>query len=162
MSSEAFRELEELADLLIQRGWTIASAESCTGGLVASYLTELPGSSQWFKMGFITYSNASKAEILNVPSNLLTRYGPVSEQVALEMAKQTRLQARTDLAISTTGLAGPTGGLPTLPIGVVWFGIASCKYTEAYRVHFQGNRHSIRIQAAQQAIIFLLKWIQTC
>ncbi len=111
--------------MLLDQRKTIATAESCTGGLIAKSLTDLPGSSAYFKQAFVTYSNESKTALLGVPEALITEHGAVSEPVARAMAENCRTRSGTDIALSATGIAGPTGGTPAKPIGLVYVGIAS-------------------------------------
>jgi nicotinamide-nucleotide amidase len=151
-----------LAQLLLSRGWKLALAESCTGGLVCATLTELAGSSKWFERGYITYSNQAKTECLGVPEKLIQTYGAVSEPVAKAMAEGAQINAGVDLAISITGIAGPTGGTKDKPVGTVCFGwvmrnttgenIGSCE-TKL----FSGDRQSIRQQATEHALAGLLQ-----
>ena len=115
--------------MLIERRQTIATAESCTGGLIAKSLTDLPGSSAYFRQGFITYANESKTALLGVPESLITEHGAVSEPVARAMAENCRKQCKTDIALSATGIAGPAGGTPTKPVGLVYVGLATARET---------------------------------
>ena len=111
-----------LASLLLARGWKIALAESCTGGLVCAALTELSGSSEWFERGYITYSNQAKTECLGVPEALIQTHGAVSEPVAKAMAQGAQRNASVNVGVSITGIAGPTGGTAEKPVGTVCFG----------------------------------------
>ncbi|NQW67309.1 MAG: CinA family protein, partial [Burkholderiales bacterium] len=104
-----------LADALLQRGWMLASAESCTGGMIASACTDLAGSSQWFERGFVSYSNEAKQEMLGVPSAVLARHGAVSEEVAQAMVLGALKKSQAQVAVAVTGIAGPSGGGPTKP-----------------------------------------------
>jgi len=153
-----------LAHTLIERGWKIALAESCTGGLVGAALTDLAGSSAWFERGYITYSNAAKSECLAVPMEMIESFGAVSEQVAGAMAEGARRSANVNVAISITGIAGPTGGSPEKPVGTVCFGWAINKNIQSDMVdttvitkQFSGNRQSVREQARDYALSTLLK-----
>jgi len=110
-----------LALILIEHNWKIALAESCTGGLVSTTLTDLAGSSDWFERGYITYSNEAKSECLDVPIEIIEAFGAVSEQVAKAMADGARRKADVNVAISITGIAGPTGGSVEKPVGTVCF-----------------------------------------
>jgi len=141
-----------LAQILLSRNWTISLAESCTGGLVCTSLTELAGSSQWFERGYITYSNLAKTECLGVPNQLIETYGAVSEEVAKHMAEGARLNSGSDVAISITGIAGPSGGSAEKPVGMVCFGWSTENQAVSKTRHFQGDRHSIRQQATEFAI----------
>ena len=151
-----------LAQLLLTKGWKIALAESCTGGLVCATLTELPGSSEWFERGYITYSNQAKTECLGVPEELLQSYGAVSEPVAKAMAQGAQFNAGVDLGVSITGIAGPTGGSAEKPVGTVCFGWAIRNatgetITACQTKLFIGDRHSIRQQATEHALAGLLQ-----
>src|SRR3989344_68861 len=114
--------VEALASLLLARGQSLATAESCTGGLIAASCTELAGSSAWFERGFVTYSNEAKTELLGVPAQLIADHGAVSEEVARAMAAGALARSRADIAVAVTGVAGPTGGSPAKPAGTAWLG----------------------------------------
>jgi len=133
-----------LLDLCRARKLTIATAESCTGGLVAATLTEIPGSSDVFERGFVTYSDAAKAAMLGVPTLVLQRFGAVSRETAEAMAQGALAHSPADLAVSITGIAGPGGGLPSKPVGLVHFAVAArggrllhqeCKFGDIGRAH---------------------------
>ncbi len=131
------------------RGWLVACAESCTGGLVCRALTEIGGSSEWFERGFITYSNAAKADQLGVQALTLQAHGAVSEPVALEMAEGALARSRAQLALSITGIAGPGGASPGKPVGTVCFGWASIgEASRTETVRFAGDRAVVRGLAA--------------
>jgi nicotinamide-nucleotide amidase len=127
-----------------ENGLTLATAESCTGGLIAGAITEIPGSSAIFTHGFVTYSNGAKSELLGVPAGLIAAVGAVSEAVARRMAEGARLRAGADLAVSVTGIAGPDGGSAEKPVGTVWFGLAGPHGVAAYAKLFTGDRGEIR------------------
>ena len=155
-------ELDELtsavATAFSQRGWTLAVAESCTGGLLAASLTDLAGSSQWFERGYVTYSNAAKANCLQVSPMLIEAEGAVSEAVARAMVLGAQLSSGVTAAISITGIAGPGGGTAEKPVGTVCFGWAleradASNHITTTTVHFLGNRQSVR----QQAVLFALR-----
>ena len=151
-----------LAQLLLTKGWKLALAESCTGGLVCATLTELPGSSDWFERGYITYSNQAKTECLGVPEELLQTDGAVSESVAKAMAQGAQINAGVDLAVSITGIAGPSGGSKDKPVGTVCFGwairnTAGANVTICQTKLFIGDRQSIRQQATEHALAGLLQ-----
>jgi nicotinamide-nucleotide amidase len=151
-----------LAQLLLTKGWKLALAESCTGGLVCATLTELPGSSDWFERGYITYSNQAKTECLGVPEELLQTDGAVSESVAKAMAQGAQINAGVDLAVSITGIAGPSGGSEDKPVGTVCFGwairnAAGENVTTCQTKLFSGDRQSIRQQATEHALAGLLQ-----
>jgi len=146
-----------VADLLKTSRYTIATAESCTGGLLATLLTNVPGSSAYFQRGWITYANAAKHEDLSIPEDLIQEHGAVSEPVARAMAEGAKKFAETDFALSTTGIAGPDGGTPEKPVGTVWIALASPDETLARKFTFPGNRTQIRLRAAQMSLA-LLRW----
>jgi nicotinamide-nucleotide amidase len=151
-----------LAPLLLTKGWKIALAESCTGGLVCATLTELSGSSEWFERGYITYSNTAKTECLGVPDGLIKVHGAVSEPVAKAMAEGAQGIARVNVGVSITGIAGPTGGTAEKPVGTVCFGwtipsTAGEYVTTCETKLFSGDRQSIRQQASEHALAGLLQ-----
>lgn len=137
--------------LLISRRETIATAESCTGGLIAKSLTDLPGSSAYFKQAFVTYSNESKTALLGVPEALIAEHGAVSDPVARAMAENCRTRSGTDIALSATGIAGPSGGTPAKPIGLVYVAIATAKKTVVKELRLGENitRAQIRGRTAK-------------
>ena len=140
------------------RCWRVATAESCTGGLVAAALTAIGGSSDVFKRGFVTYSNEAKSELLGVPPDMLAEHGAVSEQTAAAMARGAVARAGVDLAVSVTGIAGPGGGTPHKPVGLVYIGIA--RRDGAARVErrvFPGDRGEVRHAALRLALELLLE-----
>lgn len=152
LEQELATQAKQLADLCVAAGWMIVTAESCTGGLIARALTEIPGSSKWFERGFVTYSNDAKIESLQVGTRTLMEYGAVSEPVAREMAMGALAHSKAQLALSVTGIAGPDGGTSDKPVGTVVFGWASVKRVEAATRHFDGDRGAIRLQSAIYAI----------
>jgi nicotinamide-nucleotide amidase len=141
-----------VGEQLAATGKTLAVAESCTGGLVAKMLTDIPGSSQYFTCGWVTYSNEAKIRDLGVPADLLDTYGAVSEQVARAMARGARHRACADYAIGITGIAGPSGGTVNKPLGLVFIGVDGEKACTAERFQFSRDRHFIRQRAAQTAL----------
>lgn len=145
-----------LATLLRRREYKLATAESCTGGLVAGALTALAGSSAWFDRGWVTYSNAAKSEALGVDSSLIADQGAVSEAVAAAMAGGARATANVDLALAVTGIAGPDGGSPEKPVGTVCFGWATPAGLHTETQHFTGDRQSIREQSVAYALAGLI------
>lgn len=147
---------EEVAQILTSRKLTIAVAESCTGGLIASRLTTMSGSSAFFERGAVTYSNQAKTEMLGVPQEVIKACGAVSEQTARAMAEGIRTQSRTDLGLSVTGIAGPTGGTPEKPVGTVFIALTSDKGTDCQKHLFQGDRETIRWETSETA----LEWIR--
>ena len=153
--------VEKLRDALLARGWTISTAESCTGGLCAAALVDLPGSSTWYSGGVVAYSNAIKHELLEVPKDVLLNHGAVSEPVALAMAEGVRSRCTSSVSCSTTGIAGPGGGTPDKPVGLVWIGIATPTGTHARRYHFSGDRMSVRQQTVDACFELLLEQIES-
>lgn len=149
--------LHNLADALRARGWCLATAESCTGGLVSAACTELSGSSEWFERGFVTYSNAAKTEMLGVPAALIEAHGAVSEPVARAMAEGALRHSSAQVALSITGVAGPTGGSADKPVGTVCFAWATPEGVFSERLHLSGDRAAVRQAATQHAWIGLLQ-----
>jgi nicotinamide-nucleotide amidase len=147
--------------LLTERSLTIAVAESCTGGLITDRLTDVPGSSRYFERGLITYSNASKTDLLGVPGHLIDTRGAVSEEVARAMASGVRTAAHTDIGLATTGIAGPTGGSPEKPVGLVWIGYAGADGAEAIHLNFGGTRRLIKERASQAALDLVRRKVLT-
>ena len=141
-----------------KKGLRVATAESCTGGLIAGCLTSVAGSSDVVDRGFITYDNQAKSDMLDVPEELFVEFGAVIEPVARKMAEGALAHSRADLAVSVTGIAGPGGGTPTKPVGLVHFG---CARRGNETVHesavFSGNRQSVRLQAVEKSIEMLFQ-----
>ena len=135
-------------------------AESCTGGGVAQAITEIAGSSDWFDCGFVTYSNSSKSELLNLPAALIARHGAVSEEIAAAMAEGAIANSEGNVSLSTTGIAGPTGAVPGKPIGTVCFGWVVGGVTHTERLIFTGDRHAVREQTVAHALAKLLRYLQ--
>ena len=142
--------------------YVLATAESCTGGWIAKLLTDVPGCSNWFERGFVTYSNESKQELLDVPTGVLDEYGAVSEPTVRAMAEGALSHSRANLAVSVSGIAGPGGGRPDKPLGLVWFGWAQrvgdadAQLTSEHQV-YNGNRDDVRRQAVVRALEGLLE-----
>ena len=154
--------LIEKSKLLIQicqsSSLTIATAESCTGGLLSACITEIPGSSSVFQGGFVPYSNYAKVTTLSVSAELIKKVGAVSEEVACAMAIGALNRAETDLAVSITGVAGPGGGTNLKPVGLVHFGIATKHIAPHNEKHvFPGDRYNVRLQAVEMALELLLR-----
>ncbi|MCI8373434.1 MAG: competence/damage-inducible protein A [Lachnospiraceae bacterium] len=141
--------------MLMERKMTIATAESCTGGLLASMLVNVPGVSEVLKSGFITYSNKAKHKLVGVQKTSLKKHGPVSEKVAKEMAKGCAAAAKADVGISLTGVAGPDGGTPEKPVGLVYAGCCVNGKTKTAEFRLTGNRRKIREYAASKALVFI-------
>lgn len=149
--------VERLATQLQQRQWMLATAESCTGGLIAAACTDLSGSSNWFERGFVSYSNAAKNELLGVEDALIERHGAVSEDVARAMAAGALAHSRAQVAVAVTGVAGPTGGTPAKPVGLVWFGYALPGQLLTEKMHFPGDRAAVRAATVHHALSRLLE-----
>lgn len=148
---------EKIVSLLQEKGWKIASAESCSGGMIASRLVNVSGVSDVFEEGYITYSNAAKYKLLGVSKQSLGQYGAVSSQVAGEMALGAARQARARAAIAVTGIAGPGGGTPQKPVGLVYIGCYVDGKVFVTENHFQGSRQEIRTATTQAALSLLLE-----
>jgi nicotinamide-nucleotide amidase len=134
----------------------VATAESCTGGLIAAALTEIAGSSAVFEYGFATYSDKAKSEMLGVPPELIERHGAVSAEVAEHMAEGARERARADFAVSATGIAGPGGGSAAKPVGLVYIGLAQGHGSVFhYKCFFKGDRSDVRMQTVKEALKLL-------
>jgi nicotinamide-nucleotide amidase len=138
----------------------LATAESCTGGGVSQAVTEIAGSTGWFDCGFVVYSNASKTELLDVSAALIAQCGSVSEEVAAAMAEGALANSTADVALSTTGIAGPTGAVPGKPVGTVCFGWTRGDTTHTERLVFAGDRKSVREQTVAHALQGLLRFIE--
>jgi PncC family amidohydrolase len=134
------------------RELTLATAESCTGGMIATLLTEIPGCSSSFERGYITYSNESKTQMLGVDAGLIEKHGAVSAEVAEAMVKGAIKYSGVDLAVSVTGIAGPDGGSEAKPVGLVYIGVASGNKIEVKEFRFSGNRNAIRTQSVEEAL----------
>jgi nicotinamide-nucleotide amidase len=141
-----------VADFLLKFGWTLATAESCTGGMIAAACTDLAGSSTWFERGFVTYSNEAKAEMLGVDAALIAQYGAVSAQVAHAMVLGALTHSHAQVALAVTGVAGPSGGSPDKPVGTVWFGWALPGLVLTEKCHFDGDRAAVRAATARHAV----------
>ena len=161
VSDEELHQLAvELADRLCARGWMLATAESCTGGWVGQLLTSLPGSSQWYERGFITYANAAKVEMLGIPEATLATHGAVSEQTASAMAAGALKHSHTQAALAISGIAGPGGGTPQKPVGLVCYGWALADGTVmSSTCRLDGDREEIRSRAVAAALRGLIELI---
>jgi nicotinamide-nucleotide amidase len=148
-------EVTALGDALRRRGWRMASAESCTGGLIAAACTSVAGSSDWFERGFVSYSNAAKTEMLGVAAPLIAAHGAVSEAVARAMALGALERAGVDLSVAVTGIAGPGGATPGKPVGLVWLAVArrdAGGEVTALRLQLDGDRTAVREQTVREAL----------
>jgi len=146
--------VKTIGDCLRKRGWTLSIAESCTGGLICDRITDVSGSSDYFEGGMITYSNKSKAKHLGIPLQDIEKYGAVSPQVAKKMARGVRKTFGTTFGLSTTGVAGPTGGTKRAPIGRVFIGLTHGRRSWVWKEDFKGNRREIKEKAAEKALRF--------
>ncbi|VAW99509.1 Nicotinamide-nucleotide amidase [hydrothermal vent metagenome] len=151
--------IEQLSHILINKGWYIACAESCTGGWVAKLFTDLAGSSNWFERGYVTYSNRAKQEMLGVLAKSLDDFGAVSEEVVKQMALGACQQAATEVSLAISGIAGPTGGSKEKPVGLVWFGWCINGQLQTHSEIFVGDRDAVRQQAVDVAIAKLLGFL---
>ena len=145
-------EVQALAMALRGRGWRIATAESCTGGLIAAACTQVAGSSDWFERGFVTYSNAAKSELLGVDPALVEAQGAVSERVARAMALGALRRSPVQLAVAVTGIAGPGGAVPGKPVGTVWLAWGSAVALQAERLQLGGDRDAVRSATVRAAL----------
>ncbi len=147
------QDMEEVVGALLkQRRLKLSVAESCTGGLIGARITNIPGSSEYFERGVVTYSNAAKTEMLGVPTALMDRHGAVSREVAEAMAQGIRQAARTDVGLSVTGIAGPGGGTKEKPVGLVYISLSSAQGLKTDEHRFLGDREQIRMRASQMAL----------
>ncbi len=155
---------------LMRRGWSMCTAESCTGGLIAASCTNLAGSSDWFERGFVTYSNVSKTELLGVDAVLVQQHGAVSEEVARAMALGALRHSRAQVSVAVTGVAGPTGGSAGKPVGTVWFAWAlpsdggptvgaDAIWLSSERAQFDGDRAQVRKQTVAYALSGIAKFL---
>ena len=154
--------MSELAEKVLNafkaRGKMLATAESCTGGMVAAALTDIAGSSAVVERGFVTYTNRAKSQMLAVDPALIEGHGAVSSQVAEAMARGALAHSATDVAVSITGIAGPDGGTDEKPVGLVWFGLAASGVpTTTDHAVFKGDRAAVRAQATEKALALLLQ-----
>jgi nicotinamide-nucleotide amidase len=150
-------DIEALGELCLAHGIRCATAESCTGGMLGAYMTRLPGASRWFAGGIVAYDNLVKTDLLGVEPELLRAHGAVSEQAALRMAQGVCSLLHVQAAVSITGIAGPDGGSPEKPVGLVWIGCALHGAAEARSFHFPGARDEVRQAACTEAIRCLKK-----
>ena len=147
----------ELLNTFCEKKLRLTCAESCSGGGLCQIITSLPGSSEVFDRGFITYSDQSKIQLVNVPENTLRQHGAVSKETAIAMAIGALANSQADIAISITGIAGPSGGSPHKPVGTVWLGLAKKESpSEAQLFHFEGGRRAIQDQTIHSALLYLL------
>lgn len=150
-------QVAQLATLLLQRRAMLATAESCTGGMIAAACTDLAGSSAWFERGFVTYSNEAKTDLLGVDAALIRQHGAVSEPVARAMVQGAIARSHAQVAVAVTGVAGPTGGSAEKPVGTVWFGFNVGGQVSSELQHFSGDRAAVRTATVQHAVVQLLE-----
>ncbi|MGB0450001.1 MAG: nicotinamide-nucleotide amidase [Porticoccaceae bacterium] len=162
MHSEIYHLSEQLGRALLQKSATVTSAESCTGGGVAQAITEVAGSSSWFKRSYVTYANSAKQEMLGVDAALLDEHGAVSEPVVISMAKGAALRASADYAVAISGIAGPGGGSQDKPVGTVWFAWLSPEGVLTQKHLLSGDRHTVREQAVKISLQELLHQLTGC
>ncbi|KHK02111.1 CinA family protein [Desulfovibrio sp. TomC] len=154
---EVLRQLAgALGEALTARGWMLGCAESCTGGLLASVLTDAPGASAWFGGGVVAYANGIKRDVLGVPQVILDTKGAVSRESVLAMARGARGVLRADVAVAISGVAGPSGGTPQKPVGTVWMAWEGPDFTEVQRFQFAGDRLAVKRLAVAEAMEGLL------
>jgi PncC family amidohydrolase len=151
---------KKIGKILQERSLTLGLAESCTGGLIASRITDVPGSSAYFIAGLVTYSNEAKTNLLSIPDKIITHHGAVSNIVAERMAKGVRTAAGVDIGLSITGIAGPGGGSPEKPVGTVFIGLATTKKAFIKKFFFSGNRREIRRHSSEEALTMLLDYLE--
>ena len=153
--------LEEIiAAMLTEKKLTIAVAESCTGGLMANRLTDVSGSSVYFERGVVTYSNQAKIELLGVPPEIIEKHGAVSEETAGAMAEGVRKMAKTDIGLSTTGIAGPTGGTKEKPVGTVYIALSDGRQTICRHYTFRWDRRRNKLVSSEAALMMLKNYLQ--
>ncbi len=150
---------QTVVELLLEKGMTVATAESCTGGLVAKKLTDVSGASGCFHCGFVTYSNEKKEKLLGVSHDTLAQFGAVSKETALEMSRGAKLAGDADIGVSMTGIAGPGGGTPEKPVGLVYIGICTDDFHEAYRLQLAGDREMVRERTSLYVLDMIRRYL---
>ena len=149
---------EQVGQRLLEKQLWLATAESCTGGWISQSITDIAGSSQWFDRGFVTYSNEAKQDMLSVSCDTLERHGAVSEQTVIEMVQGALANSRADVSVAVSGVAGPTGGTPDKPVGMVWLAWGIRGEEPVTQVeYYLGNRYEVRQQTVETALQGLLK-----
>jgi PncC family amidohydrolase len=149
----------QVGDLLRARQLRLATAESCTGGLIGHRLTNVAGSSDYYLGGIIAYANDVKMSQSGVKAETLRQYGAVSQETVLEMARGVREALQADIGLSVSGIAGPGGGSPEKPVGLVWIGLSTPGYEQAWRYVWQGDRLQVKEQTAEQALRLLMEYL---
>ncbi len=153
MADQCYELAVQVGDRLLNRGWMLATAESCTGGWIAKTVTDVPGSSGWFERGLVTYSNDAKIELLGVKRITLEHHGAVSRETVVEMAAGALAHSRAQIAVAVSGIAGPDGGVPAKPVGTVWLAWAvRDEPVRTRRFQFAGDREAVRQQAVRVAL----------
>jgi nicotinamide-nucleotide amidase len=160
MENDILELAAKVGKLLEAKGLLLVTAESCTGGGISQAITEIPGSTGWFERGFVTYSNAAKTDMLDVPAALIAQFGSVSVEVCAAMAEGAVTNSNADVAVSTTGIAGPTGAVPGKPVGTVCFGWSKGSTTYTERLVFAGDRRAVREQTVAHALTGLLRFLE--
>ena len=148
-----------VVSMLLSRGLTLATAESCTGGLIAKKITEVAGASACFQTGFVTYANETKEKLLGVSHDMLKEYGAVSEQTALAMSLGARKRSGSDIGVGVTGIAGPGGGTEEKPVGLVYISISAKDFHQAYRLLLTGGRDMVRERAAMHVLDMVRRYL---
>jgi PncC family amidohydrolase len=149
----------QAGESLRRLGWKLATAESCTGGLIGHYLTNVPGSSDYYLGGVIAYANEVKLSLLGVRSETLEKFGAVSQETVLEMAHCVRQKLGAQVGLSVSGIAGPGGGTPEKPVGLVWIGLSLPEVEHAWRYVWEGDRLQVKMQTADQALRLLVEYL---
>ncbi|MBX3035405.1 MAG: CinA family protein [Anaerolineales bacterium] len=149
-----------VVNLLREKKLTLATAESCTGGLIAHLITNIAGSSEYFLGGIVSYSNQAKADLLDVSWDTLNSKGAVSKETVIEMAIGARKKLKADIAVSVSGIAGPGGGTPDKPVGTTWVGLATSTVNEARHFIWNGNREENKKLSAEAALQFILDYLE--
>lgn len=152
--------LTQISLRLLARRHLLATAESCTGGMIAAACTDLAGSSQWFERGFVTYSNTAKTDMLGVDAGLINQHGAVSEAVARAMVQGAIQRSGAQVAVAVTGVAGPTGGTAAKPVGTVWFGFATPAGVVTETRRFDGDRAAVRQATVHHALVRLVELLK--
>ena len=161
MKNNANTSLETLlGQLLRERGLKLVTAESCTGGLIADRLTDVPGSSEYFIGGFVSYAYEAKVASLGVSWDTLHQHGAVSRETVLEMARGARTALRADIALSVSGIAGPGGGLPEKPVGTTWIGLVAPDFERAEVFYWEGDRRGNKEQSAKAAMKMVIEYLE--
>jgi PncC family amidohydrolase len=160
MNTETLQLSRLAGQKLAQKGWTIAAAESCTGGLLSHILTGVSGSSAYFMGGVVAYDNRIKESFLGVQHETLVKYGAVSGPTAHEMAVGIRQKFQVDIGLSTTGIAGPTGGTLQKPVGLVWLGLSTPSGTETFECHFDSDREGNKMRSVEAILRHLLEYLE--